>query len=141
MSNKFKFGDRVSKISGAKWRGTICGTYSTALTPEGYCVESEFEKGSVQIYPASALSLLVDDFKYETCRIEWWVTVRLLDQYGNITTPADPYYVEIFPTKEAAEKHLEEISVKHKYLNKRVWKEAAHEYTEIAVEQHFIRLP
>jgi hypothetical protein len=28
------------------------------ITPEGYCVESEMHKGSVQIYPASALELL-----------------------------------------------------------------------------------
>ena len=52
---KFKLGDLVYKIKGSKWRGAIVGFYSTDLTPEGYCVESQFEKGSVQIYPASAL--------------------------------------------------------------------------------------
>ena len=52
---KFKLGDLVEKISGAQWRGTIVGTYSTELTPEGYAVESLTEKGSVQIYPAKAL--------------------------------------------------------------------------------------
>ena len=30
---------------------------STKLTPEGYAVESESHKGSVQIYPATALEL------------------------------------------------------------------------------------
>jgi hypothetical protein len=32
-----------------------------ALTPEGYAVESETEKGSVQIYPAAALALKEDE--------------------------------------------------------------------------------
>lgn len=52
---KFNKGHRVEKISGSSWHGTICGTYSTALTPEGYCVESERETNSVQNYPAAAL--------------------------------------------------------------------------------------
>lgn len=43
------------KRSGAQWNGRIVGWYSTALTPEGYAVESEVHAGSVQIYPASAL--------------------------------------------------------------------------------------
>ncbi len=52
---KFAMGDRVRKTSGSEWQGRICGTYSTALTPEGYAVESEAHAGSVQIYPAKAL--------------------------------------------------------------------------------------
>lgn len=52
---RFKVNDLVEKISGSQWRGRICGKYSTALTPEGYCVESMYESGSVQIYPAAAL--------------------------------------------------------------------------------------
>lgn len=52
---KFKIGDQVCKIKGSTWRGQVVGTYSTTLTPEGYCVESGFEPGSVQIYPAAAL--------------------------------------------------------------------------------------
>lgn len=55
---KFKLGDRVCKIKGSQWHGIIVGTYSTELTPIGYCVESEREKGSVQIYPESALELV-----------------------------------------------------------------------------------
>lgn len=55
---KFELGDRVKKISGARWQGHVVGWYSTKLTPEGYCVESETEVGSVQIYPASALMLI-----------------------------------------------------------------------------------
>lgn len=56
MNNpKFKRGDLVRKTKGSQWSGTVVGTYSTALTPEGYAVESSTEKGSVQIYPAAAL--------------------------------------------------------------------------------------
>lgn len=54
---KFRIGDMVRKIKGSNWTGTIVGTYSTKLTPEGYCVESSTEIGSVQIYPAAALEL------------------------------------------------------------------------------------
>lgn len=52
---KFTLGDRVRKTKGSQWHGTVVGTYSTALTPEGYAVESSSELGSVHIYPASAL--------------------------------------------------------------------------------------
>lgn len=57
---KFRMGDLVKKSSGSEWVGHVCGTYSTALTPEGYAVESEAHAGSVQIYPAKALEA-VDD--------------------------------------------------------------------------------
>jgi hypothetical protein len=56
---KFKIGDYVRKVKGSEWCGLIVGTYSTELTPEGYCVESAVHKGSVQIYPASALEKMV----------------------------------------------------------------------------------
>lgn len=52
---KFEIGDRVAKSKGSSWHGRVVGTYSTELTPEGYCVESFYEEGSVQIYPAAAL--------------------------------------------------------------------------------------
>ena len=52
---KFNRGDMVRKTKGSSWHGKIVGTYSTQLTPEGYAVESHFEPGSVQIYPAAAL--------------------------------------------------------------------------------------
>ncbi len=52
---KFKIGDYVYKLSGSEWSGYVVGTYSTQLTPEGYCVESKDHFGSVQIYPAAAL--------------------------------------------------------------------------------------
>lgn len=52
---KFKPGDTVRKTKGSQWHGTVVGTYSTELTPEGYAVESSTERGSVQIYPAAAL--------------------------------------------------------------------------------------
>lgn len=51
----FNMGDTVRKRSGSQWHGTVVGTYSTSLTPEGYAVESATESGSVQIYPAAAL--------------------------------------------------------------------------------------
>ena len=54
---KFKLGDRVRKTKGSQWKGVVVGTYSTDLTPEGYAVESDTERGSVQIYPAAALEL------------------------------------------------------------------------------------
>lgn len=53
--SKFKLGDTVRKTKGSQWHGTVVGTYSTKLTPEGYAVESSTEIGSVQIYPAAAL--------------------------------------------------------------------------------------
>lgn len=56
---KFAYGDRVRKIKGSEWQGRIVGVYSTTLTPEGYAVESEAHPGSVQIYPASALELVL----------------------------------------------------------------------------------
>ena len=55
---KFAMGDLVKKSAGSEWVGHVCGTYSTALTPEGYAVESEAHAGSVQIYPAKALELV-----------------------------------------------------------------------------------
>jgi len=55
---KFETGERVRKVRGSRWQGNIVGFYSTDLTPVGYCVESETEKGSVQIYPEAALESL-----------------------------------------------------------------------------------
>lgn len=60
MTPKFKRGDRVRKRRGASWQGKIVGEYSTEYTPEGYVVESEREKGSVQLYPAEALELIIE---------------------------------------------------------------------------------
>lgn len=51
----FRMGDKVRKVRGSQWHGRVVGWYSTELTPEGYAVESDRERGSVQIYPASAL--------------------------------------------------------------------------------------
>jgi Lar family restriction alleviation protein len=58
---KFALRDRVSKKSGSSWNGHVVGFYSTELTPIGYCVESEREPGSVQIYPEAALTGGADD--------------------------------------------------------------------------------
>lgn len=54
----FQLGDHVRKTKGSQWKGRVVGTYSTSLTPEGYAVESDTEKGSVQIYPVGALELV-----------------------------------------------------------------------------------
>lgn len=54
--SRFQIGDRVSKTKGSSWRGSVVGHYSTSLTNDGVCVESEHEPGSVQIYPAAALA-------------------------------------------------------------------------------------
>lgn len=51
----FRLGQKVRKKSGSAWHGTVVGGYRTALTPEGYAVESAYEPGSVQIYPVTAL--------------------------------------------------------------------------------------
>lgn len=58
---RFNLGQRVRKIRGSEWHGTVVGFYSTKLTPVGYCVESFTERGSVQIYPESALEMMEDD--------------------------------------------------------------------------------
>jgi dihydrofolate reductase (trimethoprim resistance protein) len=50
-------GTRVRKIKGSQWQGIVVGFYATALTPEGYAVESEAHPGSVQIYPRQALEI------------------------------------------------------------------------------------
>ena len=57
----WKIGTRVRKKSGSSWQGRVVGYYSTELTDVGYCVESEREPGSVQIYPASALEPVVEE--------------------------------------------------------------------------------
>lgn len=57
MPPHFRWGidQPVRKKKGSAWHGKVVGFYSTALTPEGYAVESAFERGSVQIYPVAAL--------------------------------------------------------------------------------------
>ncbi len=55
---KYSLGDRVKKVSGAEWEGIVCGFYVSSLTEIGYAVESETHKGSVQIYPETALVLV-----------------------------------------------------------------------------------
>ena len=55
--NAWPLGTRVTKVSGAAWTGLVVGFYGTTLTLEGYVVESETEKGSVQLYPRKALKL------------------------------------------------------------------------------------
>lgn len=52
---RFSFGQRVRKTRGSCWQGYVVGWYSSSLTPLGYCVESERESGSVQVYPEAAL--------------------------------------------------------------------------------------
>jgi hypothetical protein len=54
---KFRVGDWVFKTRGSAWRGKVVGVYSTKQTPIGYCVESAFEPGSVQVWPEAALAV------------------------------------------------------------------------------------
>ncbi len=61
QARKFQLGDRVTKTKGSNWTGRVVGFYSTSLTPIGYAVESETEKGSVQIYPEQALRPFLPD--------------------------------------------------------------------------------
>jgi hypothetical protein len=63
---KFKLGDRVAKKSGSSWHGQVVGFYNTYLTPIGYCVESEREFGSVQIYPEAAIDFAPDPHDWHT---------------------------------------------------------------------------
>jgi hypothetical protein len=53
--HRHPLGTRLRKRKGSSWTGRVVGFYSTSLTPIGYCIESENEPGSVQIYPAQAL--------------------------------------------------------------------------------------
>lgn len=56
----YALGTRMRKKSGSSWQGKVVGYYSTELTPEGYCIESEREPGSVQIYPVAALEVVYE---------------------------------------------------------------------------------
>lgn len=49
------YGTLLRKKQGSMWHGRVVGYYSTGNTPVGYAIESVYEKGSVQIYPASAI--------------------------------------------------------------------------------------
>lgn len=60
-ADRLPLGTRMRKKSGSSWQGRIVGYYSTELTPVGYCIESEREPGSVQLYPNKALEVV------ETC--------------------------------------------------------------------------
>lgn len=61
VTHTFPLGTRVTKIKGSSWTGRVVGYYSTKLTPDGVCVESETETGSVQIYPTKAMRAMGDD--------------------------------------------------------------------------------
>lgn len=54
-NHRWQLGDKVRKKRGSSWRGTVCGFYTTPHTPQGYCVDSAFEPGSVQVWPEAAL--------------------------------------------------------------------------------------
>ena len=58
---KWGMGQEVTKTKGSCWTGKVVGYYSTELTPKGYAVESNTEKGSVQIYPEHALEEVAGD--------------------------------------------------------------------------------
>lgn len=57
---KWDMGDRLmKKPGGGEWHGIVCGFYSTDITPIGYCIQSEREKLSVQLYPEKALEKMI----------------------------------------------------------------------------------
>ncbi|RAS10812.1 hypothetical protein [Ensifer adhaerens] len=53
----FQMGDYAAKKGRASWRGKIVGWYRTDLTSLGYAID--FEPGSVQIYPETAIEAWV----------------------------------------------------------------------------------
>jgi dihydrofolate reductase (trimethoprim resistance protein) len=57
LQERFPLGTRMWKRSGSSWHGKVVGYYSTELTREGLAIESEYEVGSVQIYPVAALEI------------------------------------------------------------------------------------
>lgn len=62
FDGEFKFGDRVRKVRGSSWQGHVCGFYvNPPFTERGYCVRSEREEGSVQVYPEAALELVEEN--------------------------------------------------------------------------------
>lgn len=82
--NAFAIGQMVTKTKGSQWTGKVVGVYSTALTPEGYAVESDTEKGSVQIYPVSALKSVFEkdeSDKFIITRDHEYVLFETLKQY------------------------------------------------------------
>lgn len=81
----FRLGDRVTKTKGSSWTGLVVGFYSTTLTPEGYAVESENERGSVQIYPRPALRAREGEGEGEP--VAW--LYEHPDGYYNTTTRRD----------------------------------------------------
>jgi dihydrofolate reductase (trimethoprim resistance protein) len=58
IAEKYPLGTTVRKVRGSNWHGRIVGYYKTDLTPQGVAVESDLEKGSVQIYLVQALEVL-----------------------------------------------------------------------------------
>ena len=69
MTDKIPLRTRVRKKSGSEWQGRVVGYYSTDLTPNGVCVESDAHAGSVQIYPAAAVEEIGEDSNSNSKRI------------------------------------------------------------------------
>ena len=83
---RFEYGTVVRKIKGSNWKGRVVGFYTSSFTKEGYAVESDSERGSVQIYPVTALEevtdrnpLYPDDRKYLKCMIFSKMTPNLFN--------------------------------------------------------------
>ena len=58
VQDDFPIGTRLRKKSGSQWQGFVVGYYSSSLTTKGVAVESETHRGSVQIYPATAMEIV-----------------------------------------------------------------------------------
>lgn len=96
---KFQTGQRVTKIKGSSWTGPVVGFYSTALTPVGYCVESENEPGSVQVYPEAALEAA----PVRHLSLNEQNTMR--EAWRNSTTPSDIPVKRVCPERDATCPH------------------------------------
>lgn len=74
VATRWQLGDKVKKKANSSWRGVVCGFYSTPHTPVGYCVDSAFEPGSVQVWPEAALEdwdgvMVEDELRAEITRL------------------------------------------------------------------------
>lgn len=136
---KFVIGDLVRKIKGSSWQGRICGTYSTELTPEGYCVESTLEPGSVQLYPAAALEEVKPQFLHEIRRIEWLVTIRPCDEFDHINFNVAPRSQKQFAEYHIAMQYRDEIATQSSVNHLRwVPKERRNDYELVSIEKHYV---
>lgn len=91
VATRWQLGDKVRKKRGSSWRGTVCGFYTTPHTPQGYCVDSAFEPGSVQVWPEAALEdwdgvMAEDELRAEITRLR--AALRQIQDEGDVRANA-----------------------------------------------------